>query len=168
MLVYLGPRATTTTNDDDQIELEQVPPRMMIGKSQSVMWSSVAPVVAALRVEARERFSKTGAQGGREVTSFYNITHDGGDVMVGLEVDNAKTSPALGDGFAASVISPPGQYLRDDHANGAGVMPWMSFMARMTKEGYALGQPVSMFEVYSGTGGKEAVSMYAAVAEANK
>lgn len=121
-----------------------------------------------MRSDARARFSKTGAKGGREVTSFSNITHEGVDVTVGLEVADSKDSPALGGGFSATVISPPGEYLRDDHATAPGMVPWVTFMARIPKKGYELSEPVEMFEVYTGTGGEEGVSMYAAVKKASE
>lgn len=147
-----------------------MPSRIVIGQTRAIKWSNVAPAIADMRVEAREQFSKTGAKGGREVAAFSKITQDGSDVTVGLEVANAKDSPALSNGFAATVIVPPGQYLRADHASGPGtsVAPWITFMTRIPKEGYALSQPLSLFEVYSGTGGEESMAMYAAVEKASE
>lgn len=140
----------------------------MIGQTQSIKWSTVALSIAVMRTEARERFSKTEAKGGREVTAFSNETPDGVDITVGLEVVDAKDCPALGEGFAATVISPPGDYLRDDHATAPGMVPWITFMARIPKAGYELSDPLSMFEVYTGTGGEEGVSMYASVKKARE
>lgn len=81
----------------------------------------------------------------------------------GLEVTDARNSPAVSDGFTASVFSPPGEYLRDDHDGKPGTLPWITFIAQLTKQGYAFKEPLSLFEVYSGQGGQETVSMYAAV-----
>ena len=147
-----------------QIDLEKVPSRFLIGKTQSIKWSTIAPSIAAMRTEARERFAATGAKGGREVSSYSNPTPDGADVTVGLEVADPKASPALGGGFAATVIAPPGDYLRDDHSTTASMATWVTFVTRIPKEGYELIDPLSIFEVYTGTGGKdEGVAMYAAV-----
>lgn len=123
-----------------------------------------------MRTEARERFAKTGADGGREVTAFFNQTPEGADVSVGLEVatSTSKTSAALGEGFTATMISPPGLYLKDEHATEPGMLPWITFMARASKEGFALKEPLSMFEVYTGNGGKEGVTMYAAIDQPRK
>lgn len=85
---------------------------------------------------------------------------------LGLEVADAKGSSAVSDGFTASVVSPPGTYLRDDHQGKPGVAPWFTFMGRLTKDGYKfVGEDgnISMFEVYSGQGGAETVTMYTAV-----
>lgn len=41
-------------------------------------------------------------------------------------------------------------------------------MAGLVKDGYKMKEPLSMFEVYSGQGGDETVSMYAAVAKPTK
>ncbi|CAM9784474.1 unnamed protein product [Ectocarpus sp. 4 AP-2014] len=148
----------------DRMELEQVPPRTMIGKTQSTSWADVAPKIAAMRAEAREHFAQTpGAEGGRELTAFSNENAERVDVTVGLEVNDAKGSPAISNGFTASVISPPGQYLRDDHDGKPGVTPWISFMARLAKDGYTMTEPLAMFEVYSGQGGEESVTMYTSV-----
>eukprot|EP00903_Cladosiphon_okamuranus_P006652 g6495.t1 len=150
----------------DVIELEQVPPRTVIGKTEYVTWGEVAPVIARMRAEAREHFAATGVEGGHELTSFSNITPEGGDVLVGLEVDDAKGSPAISDGFTASLVSPPGTYMKDDHKGKPGMAPWIGFMARLTNDGYKFENQdgyLSMFEVYSGQGGKENVTMYTAV-----
>lgn len=66
-----------------QIELEQVPTRTVIGKTQSVTWGEVAPVITKMRANARRHFTDTGVQGGRELTSFFNQTAEGADVLVG-------------------------------------------------------------------------------------
>ncbi|CAN0539578.1 unnamed protein product [Ectocarpus sp. 12 AP-2014] len=146
------------------MELEQVPPRTVIGKTQSTSWADVAPKIAAMRAEAREHFAQIpGAEGGRELTAFSNQNAESVDVTVGLEVSDAKGSPAISNGFTASVISPPGQYLRDDHDGKPGVTPWISFMARLAKDGYTMTEPLAMFEVYSGQGGEESVTMYTSV-----
>ncbi|CAM9253288.1 unnamed protein product [Ectocarpus fasciculatus] len=148
----------------DRMELEQVPTRTVVGKTQSISWADVAPKIAAMRAEAREHFAQTpGAEGGREFTTFSNQTPEGAEVTVGLEVSDAKGSPAVSNGFTASVISPPGQYLRDDHDGKPGMTPWISFMARLAKDGYTMEEPLAMFEVYSGQGGEESVTMYASV-----
>ncbi|CAM9252054.1 unnamed protein product [Scytosiphon promiscuus] len=148
----------------DVVELENVPARTMIGKTQSIALKDAAPAITAMRIEAREHFAKTeGAKGGREVTRFTNNTLDGADITVGIEVTDARGSPAISDGFTASVFSPPGEYLRDDHNGKPGTLPWLTFMAQLAKEGYAFEEPLSLFEVYSGQGGQETVSMYAAV-----
>lgn len=136
---------------------------MIIGQTQTIRWATVAPTIVAMRAEARERFSKTGAKGGREVSSYSKVTADGADVTVGLEVADTKASPAIGDGFTATVMAPPGKFLRSDHAAESSVATWMTFMARIPKSGYELSDSLSMFEVYTGTGGDEGVSMYAAV-----
>lgn len=146
-----------------------MPSRIIIGKTQAIKWSTVSPSIGAMRTEARERFANTGAKGGREVSTFSNLTPDGADVTVGLEVADAKGSPALGGGFAATALAPPGDYLRDDHASLPGMVEWMAFMARIPKQGYELSDSLSIFEVYTGTGGKEeGVSMYAAVNKAGQ
>jgi len=83
-----------------------------------------------------------------------------------VEVSDPKGSPAISDGFTANVVAPPGKYMRDDHNGKPGVAPWFTFMGRLTKEGYKFadeGGSMSMFEVYSGTGGQETVSMYTTV-----
>lgn len=66
-----------------QVELEQVPARTVIGKTQMVTWKEAAPTIAAMRTDAREHFAKTGAKGGRELASYINITADGADAVVG-------------------------------------------------------------------------------------
>lgn len=86
----------------------------------------------------------------------------------GLEVDDAKGSPAISNDFVASTVAPPGEYLRDDHNGKPGVAPWVIFQARLTWDGYTLKQPISLFEVYSGQGGEETVSMYSSVLKATK
>lgn len=83
----------------------------------------------------------------------------------GLEVTDARNSPAVSDGFTASVFSAPGDYLRDDHDGKPGTLPWITFIAQLTKKGYTFKEPLSLFEVYSGQGGQETVSMYAAVTQ---
>lgn len=88
-------------------------------------------------------------------------------LCLGLEVADAKGSPAVSDGFKASLVSPPGKYMKDDHKGKPGVAPWFSFMARLTNDGYKLMDEsgnLSMFEVYSGQGGDENVTMYTTVA----
>ncbi|CAN0394553.1 unnamed protein product, partial [Ectocarpus sp. 13 AM-2016] len=68
----------------DRMELEQVPPRTVIGKTQSTSWADVAPKIAAMRAEAREHFAQTpGAEGGRELTAFSNQNAESVDVTVG-------------------------------------------------------------------------------------
>lgn len=69
------------------MELEQVPLRTVIGKTQSsISWTDVAPKIAAMRAEAREHFAQTpGAEGGREVTTFSNEGPETVDVTVGKE-----------------------------------------------------------------------------------
>lgn len=66
-----------------QIELEEIPARTVIGKKEYVTWGEVAPVIARMRTDARQHFAATGAQGGRELTSFFDIKPDGADVLVG-------------------------------------------------------------------------------------
>lgn len=67
-----------------KVELEKVPARTMIGKTQSIAWKNVAPAIAAMRTEAREHFANTeGAKSGREVTWFTNNTAEGADITVG-------------------------------------------------------------------------------------
>lgn len=151
-----------------QIEPVDVPRRMVIGKTQSTKWSNVAPVVGAMRTEAREHFAKAGAKGGREVACYSNVSADGADVTVGLEVSDATGSSALGDGYAASAMTIPGQHLLYDHAGVPGVARWITFITRIPKMGYALKEPFTIFEVYSGAGGEESVAMYAAVKKVEK
>lgn len=89
----------------------------------------------------------------------------------GLEVADAKGSPAISDGFTASVVSPPGTYMKDNHNGKPGFTPWIGFMARLTNDGYKFQDQdgkMSMFEVYSGQGGAESVTMYAAVVDPTK
>lgn len=86
--------------------------------------------------------------------------------FLGLEVTDPKGSPAISDGFTASLISPPGTYMKDDHKGKPGVTPWIGFMARIKNDGYKLQDEngyLPMFEVYSGQGGDENVTMYTAV-----
>lgn len=84
---------------------------MIIGQTRSIKWATVAPSIAAnMRTEARELFSKTGAKGLHEVSTYSKVTADGADVTVGLEVTDTKSSPAIGDGFTVTVIAPPGRY----------------------------------------------------------
>lgn len=61
--------------------------------------------------------------------------------------------------------------MKDDHSGKPGVAPWFGFMARLTKDGYKFQDQdggMSMFEVYSGQGGEENVTMYAAVVNPTK
>ena len=84
----------------------------------------------------------------------------------GLEVVETKGSPAISDGFTASLVAPPGTYMKDDHKGKPGMAPWISFMARLTNDGFKFESRdgyLPMFEVYSGQGGEENVTMYTAV-----
>lgn len=78
-----------------QIESEEVPIRTVIGKTETVTWAEVAPIIARMRGDARQHFASTGAQGGRELTSFLNQTPEGADVLVG--------GPLLQDGTCCFV-----------------------------------------------------------------
>lgn len=66
-----------------QLELEQVPARTVIGKTQTITWKEAAPMIAAMRTDAREHFANTGAKGGREMASYINQTPDGAEAIVG-------------------------------------------------------------------------------------
>lgn len=58
--------------------------RTVIGKTRTVKWKDVGPATTAMRAEAREHFASTGAKGGRELSSFLNMTTAGVDVLVGV------------------------------------------------------------------------------------
>lgn len=143
--------------------------RMMIAKSQKVKWSSVSPVILKMREEVRERFAKTGAKGGREVSSFLNVTSEGANIFVGIEVADPTGSPALGEGFGVTEIVPPGAFLSEECSRPPSVFAWIKFVSGVSKEGYELRQPLSLFEVYAGTGGPtEARTIYASINEPAK
>lgn len=66
-----------------QIEMEEVPARTVIGKTEYATWKDVAPVIARMRTDARQHFAATGVKGGSELSSFSGITAEGADVLVG-------------------------------------------------------------------------------------
>eukprot|EP00752_Nemacystus_decipiens_P009455 g8454.t1 len=164
-LLGLSTPASAGFFDKDLIEMEEVPARTVIGKTEYTAWKDVAPVIARMRADARQHFAATGVAGGRELSTFSGMTAEGVKVLVGLEVADAKGSPAISDGFKASLVTPPGKYMKDDHKGKPGVAPWFAFVARLTNDGYeVVNEDGSMFEVYSGQGGNEDVTMYTRVA----
>lgn len=84
-----------------QVELEQVSARTVIGKTQAITWNEAAPTIAAMRADAREHFARTGAKGGRELTSYINVTADGADAVVG----NYHSSNFTNNGWPFDLIT---------------------------------------------------------------
>lgn len=79
-----------------------------------------------------------------------------------VETAEAQKSPALGDGFVATgaVPSPGDWYLRDEHNAPPSFGAWIGLQAMANKAGYELTFLRGIFEIYSGTGGNEQVTMF--------
>ncbi|CAM9816963.1 unnamed protein product [Discosporangium mesarthrocarpum] len=130
----------------------------MVGQTRFIKWSDISPGIAKMRSEAMTRFKATGAKGGREVASYRKIDVMGAYVTVGVEIDgttqgkpaSSAVSPAIGESFTASEITPPGSYVRATIQGYPSFLEWQRFVTDAISMGFKPRDPLALFEVYPG------------------